>query len=113
MLENNCTECGIFVSGEGDGYAQAWPSDCHDRGGHYLDRFNASGQWLWSSAPGWLQNTASLTEEEMARARQEYAEFQAKLSGGPDLRQAADLYWAGRAISEQQYIAAQKFEFDE
>ena len=64
----NCPDCGIFR--EADGFGRSWPSDCHDKGGHYYTHYDESGYYLYTNAPWQVDYSMDrLTADEMLAAR--------------------------------------------
>jgi hypothetical protein len=63
-----CKDCGIWK--EQDKFVEVWPSDCHDRGGHYTAEYNEQGEFVRSDAPWQVgSQRPNLSQEEMARAQ--------------------------------------------
>ena len=65
-----CEECGIWKERNGS-YSEIIPSDCHDRGGHYLIQYDKDGKCTHDGRP-WQVGGGSnpeLTPEEMESAK--------------------------------------------
>ena len=64
-----CKACGIYKEHDGTFYL-ATPSDCHDKGAHYVTVFDDSGKFCYTTAP-WqvFPNKGNLTQREMQQAR--------------------------------------------
>jgi len=67
---SKCKECGLYKESD-DGFVWIVPSDCHDRGGHYMTRYDADGAFDFTDIP-WQcgdGNSLPLTPEQMAGAK--------------------------------------------
>jgi len=80
LFQSRCPDCGVWFDGEI--YYEAFPSDCHSQGGHYVSCYDAEGKFRYTTVPWQIHpSEMPLTQDQMALARQEYAEFQAKIVG--------------------------------
>lgn len=59
-----CDECGLWKETNGT-FTLIEPSDCHDKGGHYVTEFDKNGEQLYTNRPWQIGNKHRLTPEEM------------------------------------------------
>ena len=47
---DKCKECGLWKESD-NGFLLVEPSDCHDKGGHYMTRFTTEGEFDFTDRP--------------------------------------------------------------
>ena len=66
---SKCKECGLWKESDG-GFLIVEPSDCHDKGGHYMTRYNDDGVFDFTDRPWQIgSDESNLTPEQMTGAK--------------------------------------------
>jgi hypothetical protein len=67
-LMSKCAECGLWKEQDG-GFVWVEPSDCHEKGGHYMTRYNDDGEFDFTDKPWQVgSDESNLTAKQMAGA---------------------------------------------